>query len=78
MLTITDRLTDEDLAAYQRVDARQRAVEINPRAFTAEETETAILAWYEFCSSITRRYEVDESESWSISPTDGTIYYGTD
>jgi hypothetical protein len=78
MLTITDRLTDEDLARCQKVEARYAAVHVNPRAFTSEETERALLDWYEFNQYIFRTYQVDEDEEWKVSPTDGTIYYGTE
>jgi hypothetical protein len=75
MITITDRLSEEDLQCYRRIEARFMALKLNPRAYSAEESEEICYEWYVINGDLFARYEVDPEEDWRISPTDGTIYY---
>lgn len=78
MLTVTDHLSEEDRAKYLEIEARRWAVEINPRAFDAEETDQRLRDWLSFCAYVARRYAIDEYENWKVSATDGSIYYGVE
>lgn len=72
------KLGSEDLARWQAINSRRLGLEENPTAYSANETETIILANFRFRGEISERFEVDDTREWVISPYTGTIYYEED
>lgn len=71
-------LGSEDLSRWQVIHGRRMAVEANPTAYSANETEAAIVAAFRFRGEIVGRFEIDDTREWVISPYTGTIYYEED
>lgn len=54
------QLSECDLLRYRRAWAKQEAVEINPRAYTASETEQIIEEYARVHGAIIRDYGLDD------------------
>ena len=76
MLTeVVGQLLDEDLLRWRRVITRWRAVELNPTAFSQNETEQIVGERASLTGELLKRYEVDDSKNWALSESTGLIYY---
>lgn len=75
MITVLATLNSEDLERYRRADSRYLALQTNPRAFGAEVSERIVYEWFVLSGELFEKYGGDADEQWSISSTDGTLYY---
>ena len=66
------QLTPEDLAVMQEASARHEAVEINPDAYSATETEQIVLRYYRVMGDIARRYGFPDDAT--ISKWTGQVF----
>lgn len=75
------RLDDVELENYRSVWARRQAVELNPEAFTKEETAEIILDLYRTMGRISENHpEIPHTEygEFQVSPDSGYVFANED
>lgn len=75
MITVVATMSAEDLEHYRRIQARRKALELNPRAYDAETSERIVYDSMCLDGEMVEKYGVDNEEQWTISASDGTLYY---
>lgn len=75
-LEVAGRLEGEDLVRYRAVDVKRQALERNPGAYSAMETEQIVMAEVRMQAEISERFGLDPSRAWMCSPIDGVVFYG--
>ena len=70
-------LSEEDLTHWRQVCGQFQALEMNPRAYSAQETEGILMRYYRTFGDIHKRYSVPEGTLISIAPTTGQIFEDT-
>lgn len=75
MIEVIGKLSAEDLNLLRITRAKLAAVQANPRAYSATETERAYLDDMRINGDICERYGIDSTRSYIISTYSGDIYY---
>jgi hypothetical protein len=75
VLTLIAKLSDEDLRRWRMVSARRNALESNPRAYSATESEQIWMAYYTLAGEFIERHGVEDHRDWKISAAAGEIFY---
>lgn len=78
MVEVIGCLSPEDLARWRLVYVRLRGIELNPSAYSAKETEAALMDHLSLATEIAQRYEIDETRPWTVSALTGLMYYSDD
>lgn len=76
MIEIIGKLSGEDLQRFRAVEVRRRALERNPDAYSAAETEQIVLSEIRMDAEIADRHAIDPRRHWMVSAVDGTVAYG--
>lgn len=79
MDTARERIEIDDpilLARGRSAWVRQHAVEINPRAYTAEETDARVMEWATVTMEVLHRYDIDVTREYQIDWIAGVVTYG--
>ncbi len=75
MVEIIGKLQPEDLTRIRVVRAKKLAVERNPNAYSARETEQAILDDMRAIGEICQNYGIDGTRAFVIQQFTGDLYY---
>jgi len=75
MQTLIARLSDEDLRRWRMVGARKAALEANPEAYSATESEQIYMSYFTLSGEFVERYGVQDYRDWRISSAAGEIFY---
>lgn len=70
-------LTEEDLTRWRQACAQFQAIEMNPRAYSAQETEAILLRYYRLFGEIHKTQGIPQGDIIEISPTTGQIFEDT-
>lgn len=70
------QLTPKDLAVMQEASARHEAVELNPDAYSANETEQIVLRYYRVMGELAARYEL--VDDYHINKWTGQVWEDED
>lgn len=70
-------LNEEDLTRWRQVTAQYQALEMNPRAYSAQETEAVLLRYYRMFGEIHKTQGIPQGDIIEISPTTGQIFEDT-
>jgi len=68
-------MSDEDLTRFRPIAARREAIDKHPEGYSREEIEQHFMAAFRFYAEIIARYEVDDTQEWSMSPRTGEMWY---
>jgi surfactin synthase thioesterase subunit len=69
------KLTPEELSHHQLLTARRAALELNPRAFEAEESVRIVLDLFRQETKLLEKYEAPDDEYVSIDVTNGVLHF---
>ena len=67
------KLTEEDLTRWRQVCGQFQALELNPRAYSAQETEAILMRYYRMFGEVYERYNIPEEQVIRIAPTTGQL-----
>lgn len=71
-------LTPEDLARWRENSVKMRALELNPWAYSKDETEVICRQSQHFWIEAWRTYDLDPKEVWNVDQHTGKIHYVDD
>jgi len=66
-------LTEEDLTRWRQVCGQFQSLEMNPRAYSGQETEGILMRYYRMFGEVHKTYSIPEGSVISIAPTTGQI-----
>ncbi len=75
MVEVIGKLSQEDLNRLRVVRAKKFAVEKNPGAYSARETEQAVLDDMRIIGEICQTYSIDGTRAFVIQQFTGDLYY---
>lgn len=70
-------LTEEDLTRWRQACGQFQALEMNPRAYSAQETEGILMRYYRIFGEINKEYDIPKGTLISVAPTTGQIFEDT-
>jgi len=68
------RVSNEDLARWQLMQARKDAMQLAPDKYSAHEIEAHLLASFRLSQELVERYGLDDTTNWVISQFTGVMY----
>lgn len=75
MIEVIGKLSQEDLNRLRAVRLKRMAVETNPRAYSARETEQVYFDDARLIGEICERYGIDGTRTFVVSQYTGDLYY---
>ena len=76
MITRVGKLEQGEILHWRSIFTRYTALEKNPTAYSAAETEQIIMAYNNFLASIYAQFPIDETEPLSVCQWTGLITTG--
>ena len=67
-------LEEEDLTRWRQACGQFQALEMNPLAYSAQETEGILMRYYRLIGEIHEKFNVPEGETIQIAPTTGQVF----
>ena len=75
MITKLDKkLTKEDYDLMLSRYAPVKGCQLNPHAYSRQETEQSLLAYWRFMRELVERYALADAQPWVVSESSGEIF----